>query len=143
MARGLGSEAMEYLRRGHYPAHSGELQLVVAPFSNSNYAPQSASLVKDDPRTSHASIWPYPERVPIVVHAPGYPPGRPDERGPRDARGSRSGGRDTHGLRLRGAGRLWSSATGIDSSRYFLALSSPNQTLLAFRQLGENLEPTR
>ncbi|MFL5766500.1 MAG: alkaline phosphatase family protein [Actinomycetota bacterium] len=71
MARGLGSEAMEYLRRGHYPAHSGELQLVVAPFSSSNYAPESKSLVKNDPRTSHAAVWPYLERVPIVVHAPG------------------------------------------------------------------------
>jgi len=71
MASGLGSEAMEYLRRGHYPAHSGELQLVVAPFSSSNYAPESAHLVKNDPRTSHAAVWPYLERVPIVVHAPG------------------------------------------------------------------------
>ena len=71
MARGLGSEAMGYLRRGHYPAHSGELQLVVSPFSSSNYAPESKSLVKDDPRTSHAAVWPYLERVPILVHAPG------------------------------------------------------------------------
>jgi hypothetical protein len=71
MARGLGSEALTYLRRGHYPAHSGELQLVVAPFSSSNYPQESTSLVHRDPRTSHAAVWPYLERVPIVVHAPG------------------------------------------------------------------------
>ncbi|MDP9226791.1 MAG: alkaline phosphatase family protein [Actinomycetota bacterium] len=71
MARGLGSEALTYLRRGHYPEHSGELQLVVAPFSSSNYPQESTSLVHRDPRTSHAAIWPYLERVPVVVHAPG------------------------------------------------------------------------
>jgi hypothetical protein len=71
MAKGLGSEALDFLRRGHYPGHSGELQLVVAPFSSSNYPQESTSLVRRDPRTSHAALWPYLERVPIVLHAPG------------------------------------------------------------------------
>ena len=75
MAAGLGSEALTYLRRGHYPGHSGELQLVVAPFSSSNYPQESTTLVKRDPRTSHAAVWPYLERVPIVLHAPGIVPG--------------------------------------------------------------------
>ena len=42
MARGLGSEALTYLRRGHYPEHSGELQLVVTPFSSSDESSKGA-----------------------------------------------------------------------------------------------------
>lgn len=71
MAGGLGNEAMESVRRGYYPGRSGELQLVLAPFSSSNYAGESKTLVPRDPRTSHAAVWPYLERVPIVVYAPG------------------------------------------------------------------------
>ncbi|MGQ0671201.1 MAG: alkaline phosphatase family protein, partial [Actinomycetota bacterium] len=71
MARGLGAEALELVRRTYHPGRSGDLQLLLAPFSSSNYPEESLSLVRNDPRTSHASVWPYLERVPIVVYAPG------------------------------------------------------------------------
>ncbi len=77
MGRGVGAEAMEMVRRAYYPGRSGDLQLLLAPFSSSNYPNESMSLVPRDPRTSHASVWPYLERVPILVYAPGIvAPGR-------------------------------------------------------------------
>lgn len=78
MASSIGSEGMLYLRRGVYPGRSGELQLVLAPFNTSNYSHESMTLREDDPRSSHAMLWGYTERVPIVV----YPPGLIS--GPRD-----------------------------------------------------------
>src|SRR5207247_5991025 len=50
---------------------SGDLQLVLAPWSSSNYPQESVSLLPHDPRSSHALPWMYLERVPIAVHAPG------------------------------------------------------------------------
>jgi arylsulfatase A-like enzyme len=67
----LGSEYMELVRRAYHPGRSGDLQLVVAPFNSANYAAESLSLVPQDPRTSHASLWMYLERVPLVVYGPG------------------------------------------------------------------------
>ncbi len=71
MAKGLGSEYMELVRRSYHPGRSGDLQLLLAPFNSSNYASESLSLVPQDPRTSHASVWMYLERVPLVVYGPG------------------------------------------------------------------------
>jgi hypothetical protein len=71
MARDLGAEYMELVARAYHPGRSGDLQLLVAPFNSANYAPESRSLVPRDPRTSHASVWMYLERVPLVVRAPG------------------------------------------------------------------------
>jgi hypothetical protein len=71
MARRVGAESMELVRRGHFPGRSGELQLVLAPFNTSNYSFESLKLEPKDPRSSHALSWGYTERVPIVVHAPG------------------------------------------------------------------------
>ena len=71
MATDLGSEYMELVRRNFVPRRSGELQLLLAPFNSSNYPQESLSLVPRDPRTSHASVWMYLERIPLVVHAPG------------------------------------------------------------------------
>jgi len=71
MARQLGAEHLELIRRAYHPERSGDLQLVVTPFSSSNYAPESLSLVPNDPRSSHAVVWMYAERVPIAVYAPG------------------------------------------------------------------------
>jgi hypothetical protein len=70
-AQDLGAEYMELVRRAYYPGRSGDLQLVVAPFNSANYAAESLSLVPQDPRTSHASLWMYLERVPLVVYGPG------------------------------------------------------------------------
>ena len=70
MARGLGAEYMELVRRQYFPGRAGDLQMVLAPFNSSNYPNESLSLVKDDPRTSHASLWMYLERIPLVVHFP-------------------------------------------------------------------------
>ena len=71
MAKGLGSEYMELVRRAYHPGRSGDLQLLLAPFNSSNYANESVSLVPQDPRSSHASVWMYLERIPLVVYGPG------------------------------------------------------------------------
>jgi hypothetical protein len=78
MAQGLGAEYTEILRRTFRPARSGDIQLLLAPFNSSNYAPESRSLVPLDPSTSHASVWMYLERIPLVVHAPGRVAARTD-----------------------------------------------------------------
>jgi Type I phosphodiesterase / nucleotide pyrophosphatase len=67
----LGAEYMELVRRAFHPERSGDLQLVVSPFNSANYAAESLSLVPQDPRTSHASVWMYLERIPLVVYGPG------------------------------------------------------------------------
>ena len=71
MATGLGSEYMELVRRTFIPHRAGDLQLLLAPYNSSNYPQESLSLVPQDPRTSHASVWMYLERIPLVLHAPG------------------------------------------------------------------------
>jgi hypothetical protein len=70
-AADLGAQYMELVRRAYHPGRSGDLQLVVAPFNSANYAAESLSLVPQDPRTSHASLWMYLERIPLVVYGPG------------------------------------------------------------------------
>ncbi|MGH2679147.1 MAG: hypothetical protein ACRDG8_01465, partial [Actinomycetota bacterium] len=74
MARELGGEYMELVARAYHPKRSGDIQLVVAPYNSANYPPESRSLVPGDPRTSHASVWMYLERVPLVVSGAGIPP---------------------------------------------------------------------
>jgi hypothetical protein len=71
MATDLGSEYMELVRRTFIPRRSGDLQLLLAPYNSANYSQESLSLVPRDPRTSHASVWMYLQRIPLVVHAPG------------------------------------------------------------------------
>ena len=71
MADDLGAEYMELIRRAYHPGRSGELQLVLAPYNSANYAPESRDLVKFYRATSHAAVWMYLERVPLVVYAPG------------------------------------------------------------------------
>jgi hypothetical protein len=73
MASDLGAEYMELVARAYHPDRSGDLQLLVAPFNSANYPQESLSLVPNDPRTSHASVWMYLERVPLVVYGPGIP----------------------------------------------------------------------
>ena len=70
-ASDLGAEYMELVRRAYHPGRSGDLQLLVSPFNSANYAAESLSLVPQDPRTSHASVWMYLERIPLVVYGPG------------------------------------------------------------------------
>jgi hypothetical protein len=74
MARDLGAEYMELVARAYHPDRSGDLQLLVAPYNSANYPQESRSLVPRDPRTSHASVWMYLERVPLVVWYPGIDP---------------------------------------------------------------------
>jgi hypothetical protein len=71
MANDMGGEYMELVRRAYHPGRSGDLQLLLAPYNSSNYANESVKLVRFYPNTSHASVWMYLERVPLVVHAPG------------------------------------------------------------------------
>jgi len=70
-ATDLGAEYMELVARAFRPGRAGELQLLLAPFNSANYSNESLSLVPSDPRTSHASVWMYLERVPLVVYGPG------------------------------------------------------------------------
>jgi hypothetical protein len=72
MAHDLGAEYMELVRRAYHPGRSGDLQLLLAPYNSSNYANESLDLVRFYPNTSHASIWMYLERVPLLIHAPGF-----------------------------------------------------------------------
>ena len=69
-AADLGAEYLELVVRAYHPERSGDLQLLVTPFSSSNYQEESRSLVPNDPRSSHAVVWMYAERVPIVVWSP-------------------------------------------------------------------------
>jgi hypothetical protein len=71
MARDLGAEYMELVARAYHPDRSGDLQLLVAPYNSANYPQESRSLVPRDPRTSHASVWMYLERIPLVVYGAG------------------------------------------------------------------------
>ena len=70
-ATDLGAEYMELVERSYLAGRSGDIQLLMAPFNSSNYTNESLSLVPKDPRTSHASIWMYLERIPLVVYGPG------------------------------------------------------------------------
>jgi hypothetical protein len=70
-AADLGAEYMELVARTFRPGRAGELQLLLAPFNSANYSNESRSLVPRDPRTSHASVWMYLERIPLVVYGPG------------------------------------------------------------------------
>ena len=80
MARDLGAEYMELVARAYHPARSGDLQLLAAPYNSANYPQESRSLVPRDPRTSHASVWMYLERIPLVVYGAGLPPSDSVER---------------------------------------------------------------
>jgi hypothetical protein len=70
-ASALGAEYMQLVTRASHPGRSGDLQLLLAPFNSANYSFESMSLHPRDPRTSHASVWMYLERVPLVAYGPG------------------------------------------------------------------------
>jgi hypothetical protein len=70
-ARDLGAEYLELIQRASHPGRSGDLQLLLSPFNSANYAFESMSLQPRDPRTSHAAVWMYLERVPLVAYGPG------------------------------------------------------------------------
>src|SRR3954464_11711709 len=60
---------------------SGDIQLLLAPFNSANYSFESLSLHPRDPRTSHAAVWMYLERIPLVAYGPGViEPGDSEER---------------------------------------------------------------
>ncbi len=71
MAQDLGAEYMELVQRAFHAGRSGDVQLVLAPGNSANYEAESLRLRPRDPNTSHASVWMYLERVPLVVYAPG------------------------------------------------------------------------
>jgi hypothetical protein len=70
MSSDLGSEYLELVTRSYNAERMGDVQLLVTPFSSSNYPQESRSLEPNDPRSSHAVTWMYGERVPIVVWSP-------------------------------------------------------------------------
>jgi hypothetical protein len=71
MAHDLGAEYLELVTRAYHPERMGDVQLLVTPYSSSNYPQESTSLVRNDPRSSHAVVWMYAERLPIVAWSPG------------------------------------------------------------------------
>jgi hypothetical protein len=71
MASDLGSEYMELVRRAYHPGRSGDLQLLLAPGNSSNYPQESVNLERFYVATSHASVWMYLERIPLVLYGPG------------------------------------------------------------------------
>jgi hypothetical protein len=80
-ARDLGAEYLDLIARASHPGRSGDLQLVLAPFNSANYAFESQSLHPRDPRTSHAAVWMYLERIPLVAYGPGViEPGDSEDR---------------------------------------------------------------
>ena len=80
-ATDIGAEYMELVARASHPGRSAELQLLLAPFNSANYAFESQGLHPRDPRTSHAAVWMYLERVPLVAYGPGViEPGDSTER---------------------------------------------------------------
>jgi type I phosphodiesterase/nucleotide pyrophosphatase len=80
-AHDLGAEYLELIQRASHPGRSGDLQLVLSPFNSANYAFESQSLHPRDPRTSHAAVWMYLERIPLVAYGPGViQPGDSEER---------------------------------------------------------------
>jgi Type I phosphodiesterase / nucleotide pyrophosphatase len=70
-ASDLGAEYMELVTRASHPGRSADLQLLLAPFNSANYSFESMSLHPRDPRTSHAAVWMYLERIPLVAYGPG------------------------------------------------------------------------
>ena len=70
-AHDLGREYLELIQRASNLERSGDLQLVLAPFNSANYSFESQSLQPRDPRTSHAAVWMYLERIPLVAYGPG------------------------------------------------------------------------
>jgi hypothetical protein len=70
-ARSLGAGPLGAILRGYHPGRSGDLQLVLKPFNTSNYPHESRSLEPRDPRSSHALVWAYTDRIPFVIYAPG------------------------------------------------------------------------
>jgi len=80
-AHDLGAEYLELIKRASHPTRSGDLQLLLAPFNSANYAFESQGLHPRDPRTSHAAVWMYLERVPLVAYGPGViEPGDSEQR---------------------------------------------------------------
>jgi hypothetical protein len=70
-ANDLGAEYMELVARAANAQRSGDIQLLLAPFNSANYSFESMSLHPRDPRTSHAAVWMYLERIPLVAYGPG------------------------------------------------------------------------
>ncbi|MFL5790345.1 MAG: alkaline phosphatase family protein [Actinomycetota bacterium] len=70
-ASDLGGEYMELVGRAANAERSGDIQLLLAPFNSANYTFESLSLHPRDPRTSHAAVWMYLERIPLVAYGPG------------------------------------------------------------------------
>jgi predicted AlkP superfamily pyrophosphatase or phosphodiesterase len=80
-ASDLGAEYMELVARAANADRSGDLQLLLAPFNSANYSFESLSLHPRDPRTSHAAVWMYLERIPLVAYGPGViEPGDSEDR---------------------------------------------------------------
>ncbi len=67
MAENVGGEGLDLMLRTYRPGRSGDLQLVLTPGSTANYAGESKTLLRRDPRSSHALPWMYLERVPIAI----------------------------------------------------------------------------
>ena len=69
----LGTDPVERLARGYFPARSADIALVPAP-GNVVVRWSGIGLGTDDadPSTTHPTPWDYHQRVPIVLYGPGF-----------------------------------------------------------------------
>ena len=76
MARGLGTDVMQSIYRGHVAGRSGEIYLVPRPHRYLAGNWDLTTLDTDSPwmNTTHPNPWDYIARVPIVFYGPPYVP---------------------------------------------------------------------
>lgn len=72
MAREVGGDVLEAVRRGYVPGRSGELSLIPKP--HHVIVRRGSWLPGDEPSpdTSHSTPWAHHQRVPIVLYGPGF-----------------------------------------------------------------------
>ncbi|HEX6261417.1 MAG TPA: alkaline phosphatase family protein [Actinomycetota bacterium] len=72
MAREVGADVLEAMRRGYVPGRSGELALIPRPHHvivrRGSWDPGG----EPSPDTSHSTPWAYHQRVPILLYGPGF-----------------------------------------------------------------------
>ena len=73
MARTVGSDVVEHLRRGYFAGRSGDILFVPEPYNVVvRWSGRGLGTDAADPRTSHSTPWDYHQRVPITLYGPGY-----------------------------------------------------------------------
>jgi hypothetical protein len=85
MADRLGADVVEHLWRGYYPGRSADIGFVPEPGTTVvRWSGEGLGTDLADPRTTHPTPWDYHQRVPIVLHGPGFIRGGSEARRPVD-----------------------------------------------------------